>query len=155
MKKIVIILLLLPIFFGCSKKEEKQYPEIYEQQMNGESWKVTETHSCDEELQLYFSKDSISVYFLCIDDISLKDEYDNYIPLKYYFGNIYETMDDSIKKLIEDMEIEEEFKNGEAQFYKKENLILLKMDTLDGNQDVYFLPERYKETIKKIIEDRG
>lgn len=159
MKKMVILIILIPFLFGCSKKEEKQYPEIYEQQMNGESWKVTETHNCDKNLQLYFSKDNSNVYFLCINEVFIKkeateEEETEEISLKNYFGTIYENMDESIKKLVDDMELIETYKDGEVQFYKKENLILVKMNSLDGNRDVYFLPERYKETIKRIIEDR-
>lgn len=160
MKKMVILIILIPFLFGCTKKENLTHPEVYEQEMNGNKWVVRENLDCDENLQLYFSKDSSNVYFLCINEVFIKkeateEEEAEEISLKNYFGNIYENMDESIKKLVDDMELIETYKDGEVQFYKKENLILVKMNSLDGNRDVYFLPERYMETVKKIIEDKN
>ncbi len=151
MKKIVILILFIPFLFGCSQKENKFYPEIYEQEMNGIFWKIVESQNCSEELRLYFSKDEISVYFLGIDDIFVKDENNIEIPLSNFFGSIYETMSDSVQKLLVSMEEMEEYKNDEVTFYKKDKLILVKFNTKDGNHDIYMASVNCLEILRNMI----
>ena len=94
--------------------------------------KITKTNNCSNQLTEYYQHDERKVYLVCLDDINLDGT-----PLKDYFSKTYQTFDDSINNLIDDMELVDTYKDGGTKLYKSATFSLLKCNTIEGNTDIY------------------
>ena len=69
---------------------------------------------------------------MCLDDIKLND-----VTLKDYFSKTYQTFNDSINSLINNMELIDTYKDGGTKLYKNDTISIIKCNTIDGNKDIY------------------
>ena len=101
-------------------------------QQDNQQIKITKTKECDNQVIEYYQYEEQKVYLVCLDEIKLND-----VTLKYYFSKAYQTFNDSINSLINNMELIDTYKDGGTKLYKNDSIALIKCNTIDGNKDIY------------------
>lgn len=117
-KKIIFVGVLLFGLTGCQEK-------------------ITEVNSnnadnCNNKAQLLKEQKDRKIYTYCLNDVTIKIN-DKEEDLK----KIIKTDDKAIEKIIDTLELKENYSDGGTKLYKGENLTLIKCHTLDGNKDIY------------------
>lgn len=69
---------------------------------------------------------------MCLDEITIDGA-----TLKDYFSKTYQTFNDSINSLINNMELIDIYKDGGTRLYKNDTISIIKCNTIDGNKDIY------------------
>ena len=101
-------------------------------QQDNQQIKITKTKECDNQVIEYYQYEEQKVYLVCLDDIKLND-----VTLKDYFSKTYQTFNDSINSLINNMELIDTYKDGGTKLYKNDTISIIKCNTIDGNKDIY------------------
>ena len=101
-------------------------------QQDNHQIKITKTKDCDNQVIEYYQYEEQKVYLVCLDDIKLND-----VTLKDYFSKTYQTFNDSINSLINNMELIDTYKDGGTKLYKNDTISIIKCNTIDGNKDIY------------------
>ena len=94
--------------------------------------KITKTKDCDNQVIEYYQYEEQKVYLVCLDEITIDGA-----TFKDYFSKTYQTFNDSINSLINDMELVDTYKDGGTKLYKNDSIALIKCNTIDGNKDIY------------------
>ena len=97
-----------------------------------EQLKITKTKDCNNQLIEYYQHEEGKVYLVCLDEVMIDGA-----TLKEFFSKTYQTFDDSINNLIDDMELIDTYKDGGSKLYKSDTISLLKCNTIEGNKDIY------------------
>lgn len=101
-------------------------------QQDNQQIKITKTKDCDNKVIEYHQYEEGKVYLVCLDDIKLND-----VSLKDYFSKTYQTFNDSINSLINNMKLIDTYKDGGTKLYKNDTISIIKCNTIDGNKDIY------------------
>ncbi len=101
-------------------------------QQDNQQIKITKTKECDNQVIEYYQYEEQKVYLVCLDDIKLND-----VTLKDYFSKAYQTFNDSINSLINNMELIDAYKDGGTKLYKNDTIAIIKCNTTLGNKDIY------------------
>lgn len=101
-------------------------------QQDNQQIKITKTKDCDNKVIEYHQYEEGKVYLVCLDDIKLND-----VSLKDYFFKTYQTFNDSINSLINNMKLIDTYKDGGTKLYKNDTISIIKCNTIDGNKDIY------------------
>lgn len=101
-------------------------------QQDNQQIKITKTKECDNQVIEYYQYEEQKVYLVCLDDIKLND-----VTLKDYFSKAYQTFNDSINSLINNMELIDAYKDGGTKLYKNDTITIIKCNTTLGNKDIY------------------
>lgn len=101
-------------------------------QQDNQQIKITKTKDCDNKVIEYYRYEEGKVYLVCLDDIKLND-----VTLKDYFSKTYQTFNDSINSLINNMKLIDTYKDGGTKLYKNDTISIIKCNTIDGNKDIY------------------
>ena len=101
-------------------------------QQDNQQIKITKTKECDNQVIEYYQYGEQKVYLVCLDDIKLND-----VTLKDYFSKAYQTFNDSINSLINNMELIDAYKDGGTKLYKNDTIAIIKCNTTLGNKDIY------------------
>jgi len=106
---------------------------------------VVEPQNCNLKLNEYYKNNDRVIYTSCFDEIYvLRKNSDAVMTLKYYLEKVYQTFDDSINKLVSDMEVVSMLKDGGTKVYKKDNYTIIVCNTINGNKDVYIGNKDFK-----------
>ncbi len=97
---------------------------------------IKQKDNCDNEIDEYYDFNVGKVYLVCLDEVMLTD-LDVTNPLSEYFSKTFQTFDDAIESLTENMNIKGLIKDGGTTIYQKNNLTIIRCNTIDGNKDVY------------------
>ncbi|MBQ3021009.1 MAG: hypothetical protein IJD92_02140 [Bacilli bacterium] len=97
---------------------------------------VIEEDNCNLKLNEYYESNNRTIYTTCIKEIYIERN-NNKLTLKNHLLNIYQTIDESIKELVSDINVYEVYKDGGTTLYKKDNYAILLCNTIEGNKDVY------------------
>ena len=101
-------------------------------QQDNHQIKITKTKDCDNQVIEYYQYEEQKVYLVCLDEITIDGA-----TFKDYFSKTYQTFNDSINSLINDMELVDTYKDGGTKLYKNDSIALIKCNTIDGNKDIY------------------
>lgn len=101
-------------------------------QQDNQQIKITKTKDCNNQVIEYYQYEEQKVYLVCLDEITIDGA-----TFKDYFSKTYQTFNDSINSLINDMELVDTYKDGGTKLYKNDSIALIKCNTIDGNKDVY------------------
>ncbi len=101
-------------------------------QQDNQQIKITKTNDCDNQVIKYYQFEEQKVYLVCLDEITIDDA-----TLKDYFSKTYQTFNDSINSLINNMELIDIYKDGGTRLYKNDTISIIKCNTIDGNKDIY------------------
>lgn len=117
-KKIILVSLLLFGLTGCQEK-------------------ITEVNSnyadnCEHKAQLLMDQKDRKIYTYCLDDVTIKIN-NKQEDLKSFIKKD----EKAIEKIIDTLELKENYSDGGTQLYKGKNITLVKCHTLDGNRDIY------------------
>jgi len=106
---------------------------------------VVEPQNCNLKLNEYYKNNDRVIYTSCFDEIYvIRKNSDAVMTLKYYLEKVYQTFDDSINKLVSDMEVVSMLKDGGTKVYKKDNYTIIVCNTINGNKDVYIGNKDFK-----------
>lgn len=101
-------------------------------QQDNQQIKITKTKECDNQVIEYYQFEEQKVYLVCLDEITIDDA-----TLKDYFSKTYQTFNDSINSLINNMKLIDTYKDGGTKLYKNDTISIIKCNTIDGNKDIY------------------
>ena len=101
-------------------------------QQDNQQIKITKTKECDNQVIEYYQYEEQKVYLVCLDEITIDGA-----TLKDYFSKTYQTFNDSINSLINNMELIDIYKDGGTKLYKNDTISIIKCNTIDGNKDIY------------------
>ena len=101
-------------------------------QQNNQQIKITKTNDCDNQVIKYYQFEEQKVYLVCLDEITIDGA-----TLKDYFSKTYQTFNDSINSLINNMKLIDTYKDGGTKLYKNDTISIIKCNTIDGNKDIY------------------
>lgn len=101
-------------------------------QQDNQQIKITKTKDCNNQVIEYYQYEEQKVYLMCLDEITIDGA-----TFKDYFSKTYQTFNDSINSLINDMELVDTYKDGGTKLYKNDSIALIKCNTIDGNKDIY------------------
>ena len=101
-------------------------------QQDNQQIKITKTKECDNQVIEYYQYEEQKVYLVCLDEITIDGA-----TLKDYFSKTYQTFNDSINSLINNMELIDIYKDGGTRLYKNDTISIIKCNTIDGNKDIY------------------
>ena len=101
-------------------------------QQDNKQIKITKTKDCNNQVIEYYQYEEQKVYLVCLDEITIDGA-----TFKDYFSKTYQTFNDSINSLINDMELVDTYKDGGTKLYKNDSIALIKCNTIDGNKDIY------------------
>ena len=124
--KIIIIILILIANYNIGAiigKEKSLTTNI--KQIN-----ISEKTICNHKAKLYTKKDKIKIYTYCVEKIKIKTK-EKEKDLKNYLK------ENSLNNLINALKIDQIIKDGGTTIYKKNNIKLIKCNTLEGNKDIY------------------
>ena len=106
---------------------------------------VVEPQNCNLKLNEYYKNNDRVIYTSCFDEIYvIRKNSDAVMTLKYYLENVNQTFDDSINKLVSDMEVVSILKDGGTKVYKKDNYTIIVCNTIAENKDVYIGNKDFK-----------
>lgn len=106
---------------------------------------VIELQNCNLKLNEYYKNNDRVIYTTCLDEVYvIRKNSDAVMTLKYYLEKAYQTVNDSINKLVSDMEVISMLKDGGTKIYKKDNYTIILCNTIDGNKDVYIGNKDFK-----------
>ncbi len=140
MKKVLLIISILFLLTGCDVKLSDDYKVD-----------ITNSNSCNQKLNKYYSNDKQSVYLGCIDSITLKDDKQD-IELNKYLKqkdvNLNTTIDNIINKVLGNVSLGNgsliTYRDGGSMIYSKNDYIIITCDTPKDNNDVYILTNDFK-----------
>lgn len=101
-------------------------------QQDNQQIKITKTKECDNQVIEYYQFEEQKVYLVCLYEITIDGA-----TLKDYFSKTYQTFNDSINSLINNMELIDIYKDGGTRLYKNDTISIIKCNTIDGNKDIY------------------
>ena len=101
-------------------------------QQDNQQIKITKTKECDNQVIEYYQYEEQKVYLVCLDEITIDGA-----TLKDYFSKAYQTFNDSINSLINNMELIDAYKDGGTKLYKNDTIAIIKCNTTLGNKDIY------------------
>lgn len=101
-------------------------------QQDNQQIKITKTKECDNQVIEYYQFEEQKVYLVCLDEITIDGA-----TLKDYFSKTYQTFNDSINSLINNMKLIDTYKDGGTKLYKNDTISIIKCNTIDGNKDIY------------------
>ena len=93
----------------------------------------TKNNNCRDDFKLYSQYDNSNVYFVCIGEIEII-----YHPNISRVDTIKYNPKSNIDFIIGQMNAIELYRDGGSIMYERDNLRVLKCNTIDGNKDVYF-----------------
>lgn len=138
MKKIFLIMCLLLTITGCEKEEkikEDNAPKI--------DYKIDtlEKPNCDSSVEKYYSDDTLSIYLVCLSDITLLEKN---MSLKSYIESGI-TATEATFYLSNQLVLHASLLDGGTAIYRdtgpvthtKNGLTLIKCNTTEGVKDVY------------------
>ena len=101
-------------------------------QQDNQQIKITKTNDCDNQVIKYYQFEEQKVYLVCLDEITIDGA-----TLEDYFSKTYQTFNDSINSLINNMKLIDTYKDGGTKLYKNDTISIIKCNTIDGNKDIY------------------
>lgn len=148
MKKIILVITIILLLTGCNERTLSKEELIEETSNKYYTLELTETKNCKDEIKNYHQQDNRNIYFVCLDEITLKRKNIKDMTLKYHFQNVNQTFNDSIKQLVSDIDDIEYLKDGGTKIYKHKEYTIILCNTIDGNKDIYIGNNNmeYKET---------
>ena len=120
----------------CSENIEisKQYAYTIE---------TIETKQCNNEKDLYISRENQNIYIYCLDSIKINAN-NKLIELKDYYNENNKV----IEEIINTLDLVNNYKDGSSTLYQDSNsdftnngLSIIKCNTILGNQDIYIGPK--------------
>lgn len=133
MKKILLILSLIMLLTGCNsnlKKEDTIKFKDYD-------LSIVKKDDCYLELKKYYTDNDRNVYLACLDEVYINDKSNMKTTLKQHFSKAFQTLDDSINNIIQEMKMVDALNDGGSAIYRKDDLTIYVCKTLGGNRDVY------------------
>lgn len=104
MKKIILVITIILLLTGCNERTLSKEELIEETSNKYYTLELTETKNCKDEIKNYHQQDNRNIYFVCLDEITLKRKNIKDMTLKYHFQNVNQTFNDSIKQLVSDID---------------------------------------------------
>ncbi len=92
----------------------------------------TQNNNCIDDVKLYSRYENSNVYFVCIGEVEIV-----YHPNISHVETIKYNPKSNIDYITHQMNIKEQFRDGGSIMYQKDNLRILKCNTVDGNKDIY------------------
>ena len=137
MKKIILVITIILLLTGCNERTLPKEEEIDETSNKNYTLEITKTPSCKDQIKEYHQQDNRTIYFVCIDEITLKRKNAKDMTLKYHLQKVNQTFDDSIKQLVSDIDDIEYLKDGGTKIYKHKDYTIILCNKIDGNKDIY------------------
>lgn len=127
------------------QKIKKHYSYLKSTKVNYESsykyneFTLKENDNCQDEVKEYYKKQNQTIYLVCADDFYIKDLINNgeELTLKEYLETSSQTLDNSIKKVTDELDKAEIYKDGGTTVYKNNDISLIQCNTIEGNRDIY------------------
>lgn len=121
--------------FTCPLENNKTY-DITLETNTSKDYIFSVQYNCDGGNA--YLKENQNISYKCIDEIYVYDkEKKTKETLYYYFTYEYESIDDAIKPIIDELEQVGIYKDGGSIMYKNNNIAILKCNTVSGNRDIY------------------
>ena len=119
MKKILLISFMF-LLCSCNNKDIKDDKDL--------------SFIVSKECQLtdYYHYNGRHIYLVCLDEINK-----NGIPLRDYIRDTFQTVDDSIKSITDDMMLIGTYRDGGSKLYKKNNLRILVCNTINKEKNIF------------------
>lgn len=92
----------------------------------------TKNNNCKDDVKFYSQYENSNVYFVCIGEIEKV-----YHPNMSYVETIKYNPKSNIDYITHQMNIIEQYRDGGSIMYERDNLRILKCNTVDGNKDIY------------------
>lgn len=133
MKKIIFIILNIFLLSGCNTNT---LPKEDMDETNSILYPKPSV-TCNNEPKEYLTIENRKIYLVCIDEIYLNKENNLDITLKHHLQNTYQTLDDSIKSLVSDIDDIEMIKDGGTKIYKHQKYMIITCNREQGNKNIY------------------
>lgn len=140
MKKFILPVCCLFLLTGCEVNLKDDYKV-----------EITNSKSCNNEIEEYYITKDKKIYTICIDKITLKDS-NHKIALNKYLSqkdvNLDNTMKDIIDKIVGETSIVDGsaimYLDGGTTKYTKNDYTIIACNTNDGNKDIYIATDKFQ-----------
>lgn len=142
-----------------TKKIQEHYSYLKSTEVNYESsykyneFSLNSNNDCNGDLTEYYKDNNRKIYLVCANEFYIKNLITDTekLTFKEYIGTTFQTFDDSIKKLTDELDEIDSYDDGGTTIYKNNDITVIKCNTLDGNKDIYIGDNNltYKETYCK------
>ena len=121
--------------FACPNEKNKTYEVKLETNTN-KDYIFSIEYNCDDGTG--YIKENQKISYKCIDEIFVYDKNSKTKEtLYYYFTYEYDSIDEAVKPIIDELEQVNMYKDGGSIMYKNNDIAILKCNTVSGNKDIY------------------
>lgn len=140
MKKILIIILYIGVLIGLTGCENNQQESLNDTNDNELDFYISTPKLYDDiKFNNYYTNNARTVYLAGnIEEFYIKNE-DREDTLKNYISNTYQTLDDSIHTITNQMTLEGTLKDGGTKIYKSQekNITIILCNTIKGDRNIF------------------